>query len=286
MRKAAFLASLSLIAACSPSTVALRTTARLVAHGRPAVRGESDPEVAKTAIPAQLKLLEGLLVSDAENENILVALAEGWTGYAYLFIEDAEPARAAAFYRRAASYGQRLLAARRPEWVGLDAMDPDRLEALLAGAEAADVPALYWTATAWAGWANSDKADPAALAVVPKAARLMTRVLALDPAFEHSGPDLFFGVYYASRPRIAGGDPSKALAHFEKALQRTGRRYLVAQVMMMRAYAAGELDEELFRRLAAEVASADAAALPDARLANEVAKLKAKALLEKTDDLF
>lgn len=285
MRKAASLLSLSLIAACSPATIALRTTARLVADGRPALRGESDPEVAKGSIPAQLKLLEGLLVSDPENLDLLSALAEGWTGFAFLFVEDEDPVRAAAFYQRAASYGLRHLG-RREEFKGLDAKTPDDLEELLTRAEASDVPGLYWTATAWAGWANMDKGNPAALAMVPKAARLMTRVLAIDPAFENGGADLFFGVYYASRPRIAGGDPSKALAHFESVLARTNRRYLPAHYLMMRTYAAGELDEELFKRLGAEAAAADPAALPDARLANEVAKRKAKALLEKTDELF
>lgn len=271
--------------ACSPSTIALRTTARLVANGRPALRGESDPDVAKASLPAQLKLLEGLLVGDPENADLLSALAEGWTGYAFLFIEDEDPARAAAFYKRAASYGLRMLG-RREEWRGLDAKNADDLEELLARAEAADVPALFWTATAWAGWANMDKTDPAALAALPKAARMMTQVLRLDPAFENAGADLFFGVYYASRPRIAGGDPSKALVHFGRAFERTGRRYLPAQFLMMRSYAAGELDSELFKRLAAEVAAADASALSDARLANEVAKRKAKALLERFDELF
>lgn len=285
MRKTAFLLSLSLIAACSPATVALRTTARLVADGRPALRRESDPEVAKAAIPGQLKLLEGLLVSDPADRNLLASLAEGWTGYAFLFVEDEDPARAAAFYRRAAGYGLSLLALR-DEWRGLDVMDPERLQDVLLLAETGDVPALFWTATAWAGWANLDKADPAALAMVPKAARLMEHVLRLDPAFENYGADLFFGVYYASRPRIAGGDPAKAKTHFERVLERTGRRYLPAHYLMMRTYAAGELDEELFRRLGAEAAGADAGALPGARLANEVAKRKAKALLEKTDELF
>ena len=285
MRQTAFLLSLSLIAACSPAGIALRTTARLVAEGRPALRTESDPEVAKAAIPGQLKLLEGLLVSDTANADLLAALAEGWAGYAFLFVEDEDPARAAGFYRRSAGYGLRLLA-RHEGWEALGSLPPDDLEAALKAATPADVSALFWTATAWAGWANVDKADPAALAAVPKAARLMERVLALDPAFENGGPDLFFGVYYASRPRIAGGDPSKALVHFEAALFRTGRRYLPAQYLMMRTYAAGQLDEPLFERLGAEAAAADPAALPQARLANEVAKRRAKALLEKKDELF
>ncbi|MDE2292346.1 MAG: hypothetical protein KGL53_09710, partial [Elusimicrobia bacterium] len=114
----------------------------------------------------------------------------------------------------------------------------------------------------------------------------MTRVRALDPGYEHGGPDLFFGVYYAARPRIAGGDPEKAKTYFEAALARTGRRYLQAQYLMMRYYCVAAMDEDLFKKLGAEVEAADASALPDARLADEVAKRRAKTLLEKADDLF
>ncbi|MBI5595324.1 MAG: hypothetical protein HY928_04460 [Elusimicrobia bacterium] len=285
MRRGLPLLALALLPGCSLSTVALRATASLIDQGRPAARGESDPEIARLALPGQLKLVETLLESDAGNPGLLGTLAEGWAGYAYLFVEEADLARAAALYRRAALYGLRLLARKRA-FKELDALSPDALDAALKEAGPADVRGLYWTATAWAGWANAAKSDPAALAAVPKAARLMERVLALDPAFEHGGPDLFFGVYYASRPRIAGGDSSRALKHFEAALAREGRTYLQAQYLMMRYFAVAELDEELFKRLGAELAAADPAALPDARLANEVARRRAAALLEKTDDLF
>ena len=285
MRRGLLLLTAPLLAGCSLSGIALRTTAGLIDQGRPAVRRESDPELAKAALPGQLKLVESLLESAPADPHLLATLAEGWAGYSYLFLEDEEPARAAALYRRAAAYGLRLLA-RKPALRGLEDLPPDALEAALSTTGPGDVRGLYWTATAWAGWANADKSDPAALAVVPKAVRMMERVLALDPGFEHGGPDLFFAVYFAARPRIAGGDPSRALKHFEAALAREGRRYLQAQYLMMRHYAVGNLDEDLFRRLGAELAAAAPGSLPDGRLANEVARRKAAALMEKTDDLF
>lgn len=274
-----------LAAACAPSTVALRAAASLIERGRPAILRESDIQLAKETLPGQLKLLEALLESDPANPDLLGSLAEGWTGYAYLFLDEEDPARAAAFYRRAAGYGLRLLA-RRSAFHNLGGLTPDALAAALPFAEASDVRGLYWTASAWAGWANTAKSDPEALTALSKAVRLMERVLALNPSFDNSGPDLFFGVYFAARPKIAGGDTARALRHFEAALARTERRYLQAQVLMMRHYAVAELDEELFRRLGAEVAAADPAALPDARLVNEISRIKAKSLLEKTDDLF
>ena len=285
MRKGAVLAAVLLCSGCSLSTVALRTTASLVDRGRPALRRESDPEIAKAALPGQLKLVESLLESDPANPDLLASLAEGWAGYAYLFLDDEDPSRAAGLYRRAAGYGLRLLS-RRKAFAGLDAMSPEALAESLKTAGPADARALYWTATAWAGWANAAKSDPEALAQLPRAVRLMERVLALDPGFEHGGPDLFFGVYYAARPALAGGDVKRSKRHFEAALAREGRRYLQAHYLMMRSYAVAALDKDAFLALGAELAAASADALPDARLANELAKRKAKSLLEKTDELF
>lgn len=257
----------------------MRVTAGALERGAPALRREPDPRLAREALPGQLKLLEALLENDPGNPALLAALAEGFAGYAFLFVEDEDPARAAGLYRRAGGYGARALK-------GLGDSAPEAMRAALAEAGKEDVPALYWTAMAWAGWANLDKNDPDALAALPKAARLMERVLELDPGFQHGGPDLFFGVYYAARPRIAGGDPEKARAHFEAALARAGRRFLTAQLLYAKFHAVATLDEELFRRLLEEALAADPAALPEARLANEVARIKSRTLLERTDELF
>ena len=42
----------------------------------------------------------------------------------------------------------------------------------------------------------------------------MKRTHELDPDYNFAGSDLFFGVYYASRPKLLGGDPEKAKEHF------------------------------------------------------------------------
>lgn len=271
------------LSACSLRTVAVRQTAEIADAGMPALLKEADPQLAREAMPGQLKLLETFLESDPANPRLLHRLAQGFAGYAHLFIEDEDPGRAAALYRRALSFALRL-AERNPSLKGLDRLDPSALEGALRKAGPADAAALYWAATAWAGWADNAKGDPEALAGVPKAARLMGRVLELDPALEHGGPELWFGVYYCVRPRLAGGDPAKGRAYFEAALARSGGRYLTAKLFYAKYYAVAALDRALFARLLGEVSASDP--LPDARLADEVARRKAKRLLERTDELF
>jgi hypothetical protein len=260
--------------ACSVRTIAVRTTADAVSHGIPAFYEESDPDLAKSAMPGQLKLLEVLLRNDPGNRQLLAALAEGYAGYAFLFLEDNAPDRAAGLYKRAADYGLRLL-------------NPSAdFDAWLDDTTGEDVPGLYWTASAWAGWANLDSSNPDALAAVSKAEKMMSRVLVLDAGFQYGGADAFFGVLHSARPVIAGGDPAKGKEHFLRAFSYSNGNFLPAKLLYMKYYAVTVIDEELFRGLHDEIVEADPDALPEMRLANEVSKRKAKRLMELIDDLL
>ena len=114
----------------------------------------------------------------------------------------------------------------------------------------------------------------------------MKRVYELDPAFHFGGADLFFGVYYASRPPMLGGDAAKAKTHFEWAHKITRGNYLMTHVLNARWYAVATQDRELFKQLLTKVLESPAGTLPDARLTDEAAKKKAAQLLEKIDDFF
>lgn len=243
---------------------------------------ESDPQLAREALPSQLKLMEGLLRSDPANRGLQALLAEAFGGYAYLFLEDSDPTRAAAAYLRGRDYAA---AALRGPLAGLTSKNLDELGAALARAKAEDAPGLFWTAYGWGGWINLSKDSPDAVADLPKVAAMMERVQQLSPGFYYGGPDLFLGAYYALRPRLLGGDPAKAKAHFESAVASTQGRFLPAKVLYAQYYAVAAQDEELFKRLNQEVLD-DQPDLPAARLANAVAKLKARRLMEKSNDLF
>lgn len=274
-------AAAALLAACSPRTIALRQTAAIVAGGAPALYEEPDPQLARESFGSQLKLVEVLLRNDPSDRRLLELAAEGFAGYAFLFLEDTEPARAKAFYRRARAHAAKALAL-----PGLDAPDADGVAAALAAAKPSDAAAVFWTGFSWAAEINLSKDSPAALAELPKAVAYMEAARRLDPAYHFAGADLFFGVYYASRPAILGGDLKKAQAAFQEARRRTGGKYLMNYVLEAKFYAVGAQDPELFTSLLNKVKETEAGQLPNARLTDEVAKIKARTLLEKKDDLF
>jgi hypothetical protein len=81
------------------------------------------------------------------------------------------------------------------------------------------------------------------------------------------------------------GDMDVAKAYFEKAMARTERRALQVQVNMARYYAVKEGDRELFDKLLAETMDAHDP-LPEARLANVMARQRAALYIENADQLF
>lgn len=285
MRNSIFIVLFAASWGCSMKTVALRTTVKLLEQGVPATQEEADWRLAKDAMPAQIAMVEGLLRSAPHDQNLLRLAAQGLGGYAFLFIEDENPRRARELYRRGRDRGLALLS-RREAWAKLAELPLDAFEAALKEAERADAPDLFWTALNWANFINLSKDSAAAVAELPKAVALMRRVLELDADYNFAGADLFFGVYYASRPAILGGDIKKSQAHFQEARRRTGGKYLMNYVLEARYAAVAAQDPELFRGLLTKVAEAKAGELPNARLTDETAKVKAKSLLERIDELF
>ncbi len=268
MKKLALLLALTPLGACSLNRTAARVTAGVVDKGLPAVFSQSDVQYVKEALPANLQLMEILLASDPGNKSLLVNAAQGFCGYGLLFLEDDAPARASEFYAKGEAYAARALDGRTPEKAGRK-----------------DVPPLFWDTFCKALYINVNRDKPEAVAELPAIEPAARRLLELDPSFYYNGPQTLMGAYYAIRPRLFGGDPDKARTYFEASLKGAGENFLLNRYLYARMAAVAAQDPELFERLLNSVLEAeprDGAT----RLADEVAKLKSKKLLEKKDELF
>jgi hypothetical protein len=115
---------------------------------------------------------------------------------------------------------------------------------------------------------------------------MMRRVLELDEGFHYGGAHLFMGIWYASRPKIAGGDLKKAQEHFLKALDLGQRKFLMANVYYASYYARKMMDKELFTSTLQKVLETPAETSPDLILLNTVAKRQAKELLSRREEYF
>ena len=270
---------------CSPQRLAIDASASLMDFNLVSFNEEEDPELAKLAGASNLKLLEGLIKADPHNEKLLIMASQGFGGYAFLFVEDENSKRAERLYKRGRDYGLRVLKTKDSFKKGLK-RDIEEFKESLKDFGKEDIPALFWTTYCWGGWINLNRDSPQALIDIPEVKLLMERVLVLDGEYYYGGPHLLLATYYSSRPRLLGGDPEKAKYHFERAISLNKGRFLTSYILYARFYAVQIQDEELFKKLINKVLETPSDILPEQKLSNEIAKLKAKKSLRDIDQYF
>ena len=99
-----------LLSGCSMGTMVVRGTQSILDSSVEAMNRETDLELASTSMPANLMLLEGMLIEDPGNTELRLFAAEGFYGYAFGFIELEDPERAAQLYRRCYDHARIALA--------------------------------------------------------------------------------------------------------------------------------------------------------------------------------
>ena len=243
-----------------------------------------DVDLVAQAAPTYLLLLEGLLQSDANNQRLLVAAAEAYASYGAL-IEPDDPERASNLYRRAKEYGLRALATNK-KIAGLLAAPYGEFIRIRAHLGPEDVPLVFWAASSWGAWISTNISSLEALADLPKVIALMEWILSTEETFYYGSPHLFLGVYYAALPPSLGGQPEKALHHFERALEIGQKQTLMTYVLMAKYYARQTFDRGLYESLLAKVLELPADQVPELTLQNIAAKKQATKLLEETDAFF
>lgn len=251
--------------------------------GQTAQKG-NDPELLRIGAPSNLLMLDGLIEISPENPKLLTAAAQAYCAYAQAFVEDEDVERAARIYLKGRDYGMRVLKSSISFRKKLES--GERIEEAVKVLGKKYIPAIFWTGTCWAGWLNLSKRDPKALLDVPSIKGLMERVYQLDDTYYYGAPHLFFGVYYAGLPTIAGGGAEKSKVEFEKAIEITGGKNLLPYVMYAQSYATLVQERELFESLLNKVLESPSDAVPEMTLVNEVAKKRAAKLLKEADKYF
>jgi len=259
-------------------------TATLLEGVAKASSQQSDLRILREGMPAYLMLIDGMIQSWPDNRQLLMAGAQSYSSFASLFVEEQDKEYANLLYVRGKQYALRSL-----ELTGLKhplqkPFDDFNRELKHLGKK--DVPILFWTATCWANWIRLNLDSMEALSELPRVEAMMRRVLELDEGFHYGGAHLFMGIWYASRPKIAGGDIKKAQEHFLKALDLGQRKFLMTDVYYASYYARKSADKELFIATLQRVLETPADTLPDLVLVNTIAKKQAKELLSHVEEYF
>jgi hypothetical protein len=298
-------AALALTPACAAVQGATKAgMTPILVNGIEGFLTEPDPVVAEGAIVANMKLIEGVVATYPDDVLLLNMAAMARANYAFGFVQDQLEAlrlahpdqqtaaqvlqdRVVMSYKAGRAYAERALmedggfadaiAGRSLEEVPLE-----DLQAALAGLDADAAPSVFWLAFNWGG-AMQTNLDPAEATQLPKVELLTNTALALDEhVFYDVGPHMLAGVFFGFRAPALGGDPEKALAHFEKAKAQGG--VLLPDVLKAQfVYAQTEQAEPFEATLKAVI---EARPRPDRALLDTLAQIKACRLLANIDAYF
>jgi len=255
---------------------------------------DDDPELVKEAIPFGLKTMESVLAERPDHRGLLLALTQGFTSYAYGFIEEeafkievedmeaAErmTARAQRLYARAMAYGFRSLEEKVDDFRERFRADP---EGTLAEFDEDDIPILYWTGAAWGLMINASELEPELIAQFPLVAKMVDRALELDPTWDRGSLHDFKVVLESARP---GGSLDEAERHYRRALELNGGVRAGTYVGFAENICIPRQDGEAFVDALNQALAIDLESNPSERLNNVINQRRARVLLERSGDLF
>ena len=273
------------LGACSMGQMVARTSVSIMDGAIDAMNRETDLALAAAAIPANIKLIEGLVAEDPGNPVLRANAAQALYGYAFGFVELDDPPRARALYRRGMEHGLAALRALgvRADLPTASVADIDKALSRL-GHKA--VPSLFWTASCWAKYIDLNRTDPGAIATLSSTERLMHRIAQLDPDYYYGSVHLFYGVYYGGRAPMLGGDFTRAEKHFANARAVTNGKLLLVDVLQAEYLERQRFDRETFHRLLKQVTETSPGLFPEMALANQIARARAQFLLGKEAEWF
>ncbi len=246
-----------------------------------AILNSPDIETVKEAIPAYLVLIDGFLV-DGEGDPSLYLAASQLNGAFTALVEEE---RAQILATKAFDYAQRGACLKRRELCGLGQLPFKSFETRVDGLSAQAIDPAYQLAVAWTGYIQANSGDMRAIGQLGRVKYLLERVLALDPRWAEGSAQLYMGGLETILPASMGGKPEKGRMHFERAIEYSDGRFLMAKVIYAEQYAKLVFDKELHDRLLTEVVNADPVAL-DLTLINRVAQRRAAVLLAESEEYF
>jgi hypothetical protein len=242
-----------------------------------------DPETVASALPAYMLLLDASASkADADGETLCSA-AKLYGAYAGGFISD--NARQQRLAARTLNYGTRGACQLEESLCNANALNFEALEPVVNALGEDELPALACLGSAWAADVQARADQPDAQADAPKVRVIYERIAKLDGNYNQGEAQMVLGVMNSLLPPALGGKPEVGEAHFKAAIAQSQNKNLMAKVLYAQYFARLVFNQELHDKLLNEVLSAPAEA-KDLTLQNQIAKTRAKALLESGKDYF
>lgn len=217
---------------CSLQKMALRSATPVFEKSSKGMMKEENWNFFQASAPGNIKFLELIWLQDQENEKLLSVLIKSYSGYAYtihetLYLDDqlrgteesSSRKDAITFYTRALDYGLRYLGDKGISRDELHSNDDEKLKEKLKTLEDEDFMAVLYTAQSWGSLINLQKDNVVLVSQLGQVKTLFDFVCSKKPDIDHNVCDIFYGQFYAGRPKMLGGDPEKGEELFLKAMK-------------------------------------------------------------------
>ncbi len=260
-----------------------RTTAGMMQDLSEAILDNNDLEMVRDGAPAYLLMIDSMIRSRPDDQDMLVRGAVLYTAYADMFVTDT--LRAQKLSDKALDYALQGMCLARAGLCKAQDMQYEDFDRAVSATTKKDLSALFALGTSWAGWIRARSNDFAAIADIARIEVIMHRITELDETFQDGAAYGYLGTLASLLPPALGGRPDEARRYFEKALALSGHRNLMIKVTFARQYARMMFDKNLHDRLLTEVLEADPQ-VEGYTLLNTLAREQARTLLESGDDYF
>ncbi len=249
---------------------------------------EADLQLARDATPGGLMQLEAFALAYPDHRGFKRLHAEAFCSYAVAFVfddwedaslmgrtaeADALASRLRPLLSRCATLNRALL----PK-----AWQTKPIAELLPLAKKVHAPVLLWLATTDA--VNLALAPMANFTKLPDIRAALTRCAELAPGAHNADAEILLATLDAGTGAVFG--TSDGQAAFDRARAAAGPGALIVDVMYARGTAVARKDRALYTKTLETSLAADPAQWPERRLANELARRKARRYLAAIDRLL
>ncbi len=269
---------------CTTQQILRRGTVRLLPSLEAAVFGESNLDVARTALESDIVLLDAVL-RETSDPRLHLAQARLLCGYAFLFVAPEDSREAVRLYRRAAGEAASAFPGKLAPAAPLSG-GPRFFRDWLQRCGAKEQEPLFWYTFARAGIVQQDPSTPEHLLLLPRLEAMMERSVELDAEYFHGLGLLFLGALAAQRPRVLGGDPEKARRLFRRVRELNSGRFLLVDYYEALYYCTATGDRERFGELLKRLETPVSEPEGDLSLFNTWVRTQREYLLHVEESLF
>ncbi|VAW53167.1 FIG00610130: hypothetical protein [hydrothermal vent metagenome] len=242
-----------------------------------------DPETIKRGVPAYLILMSSMIKGDPDNPDLLESGAQLYGAYASSFADTEASKKALA--NRAFRYANHAMCIRDKNFCNVRGLSFFEFEKRLDTVEREQAESLFIFVSSWAGYIEANSSDWNAIAELPKVKAGIQCVLEVDETVSNGNAHLYMAVMESLLPATLGGKPELAKKHFDRAVELSNGKNLMAKVLYAEKYARMKFDRDLHDKLLQEVIESDNGP-SDLVLINTIAKQKAEELLLDGDEYF